>query len=89
MALGAARSTVFKLTLAEAARVGAIGLAIGVLATAVLLRLLSSVLYGVIQTDVATFAALTVILGLSALTAAYVPALRASRVDPMTALRNE
>jgi predicted permease len=89
MALGAARATVFKITLAEAARVGAIGLAIGVLAAAALLRLLSSVLYGVIQIDVATFAALTVILGLSALTAGYVPALRASRVDPMTALRNE
>jgi predicted permease len=89
MALGAERSAVFKMTLVEAARVGVIGLVIGVLAASGLVYLLSSILYGVIRVDVTTIAWLTIILELSALTAGYVPALRAARVDPITALRNE
>jgi putative ABC transport system permease protein len=89
MALGANRAAVLKMTLAEAARVGIIGLGIGIPAAWGLIRLMSSVLFGVIQADAATFAWLVVIMGASSLAAGYVPALRAARVDPLTALRNE
>jgi putative ABC transport system permease protein len=89
MALGANRASVLKMTLAEAARVGAVGLGVGIPAALGLIRLLSSVLYGVIQADAATFIWLIVIMGASSLAAGYVPALRAARVNPITALRNE
>jgi ABC-type antimicrobial peptide transport system permease subunit len=69
MALGANRAAVLRMTLAEAARVGAIGLGVGFPAALGLIRLLSSVLYGVIQADAATFVWLIVIMGASSLAA--------------------
>lgn len=89
MALGADQSTVVRMTLGQAARIAGVGLGIGVPLAALLTRLLSSVLYNVIAVDLTTLTLLTVLLGGSGVLAGYLPARRAARVDPMTALHHE
>jgi putative ABC transport system permease protein len=89
MALGADRGTVLRMTLRDGLRIGAIGLGIGVPIAFGMIRAMSSALFGVIQLDGATFFVLTLILAICAVAAGYIPAWRASRLDPVTALRNE
>jgi putative ABC transport system permease protein len=89
MALGADRRTVLRMTLRDAIKIGGIGLGIGVPMAYAMIRAMSSALYGIIQLDGATFVGLTVILAVCAVAAGYIPAWRASRLDPVTALRNE
>jgi putative ABC transport system permease protein len=89
MALGADRATVLRMTLSEALRIGAIGLGIGLPVAYAMIRAMSSALFGVVQIDPATFAALTLALAFCAVAAGFVPAWRASRLDPVVALRNE
>jgi predicted permease len=87
MALGAVSEEVLAMVVREGLRVCAIGVAIGLVLSAAATRFLSSLLFGVSATDPAVFAgAALFLLGVGAL-AAYAPARRASRIDPMTALR--
>ena len=89
MALGARRPDVLRMVLAQAARLAGLGLLIGIPAAFALSRVLAGLLVGIVQLDVVTLLALTVVLCLVALLASYVPARRAIRVDPIIALRSE
>jgi putative ABC transport system permease protein len=86
MALGAQRSDVFKLVLGRAAKLVAIGSAIGLVLAVASSRALASLLYNVAALDASTFMLVTISLALVALLASYIPALRATKADPMIAL---
>jgi putative ABC transport system permease protein len=87
MALGAQRSDVLKLTVGQGLRLATIGVAIGLVAAFVLTRVMASLLFGVSATDPTTFITISLVLMSVALMASYIPALRATKVDPMFALR--
>ena len=89
MALGAQRSHVLRLMLGEGMKMALLGVAIGVAAALGLTQLMASMLYGVSATDPITFCGVALVLTSVALTACYIPARRAMRVDPMVALRYE
>ncbi len=89
MALGAERSKVFAMVLGEGARLTACGLFAGLLVTSAVTRLMANALFGVPPTDGLTFAIGVPLLAAVALLACYAPAYRATRVDPITALRHE
>jgi putative ABC transport system permease protein len=88
-ALGAEKSDLFKLVLGEGARLAAVGAAIGLIAAFLLARTLSKLLFGVKAYDPATFLGVTALLLAVAALASYVPARRATRVDPNVVLRYE
>jgi putative ABC transport system permease protein len=89
IALGASATSVTRMVIGEGARLVAIAVAIGLVAAVGAARLLRSQLFGVQPNDLLTFAVVTVVLSAVAILACYVPARRASRVDPMVALRSE
>ncbi|MGA8145670.1 MAG: ABC transporter permease [Candidatus Acidiferrales bacterium] len=89
IALGAQRKDVLALVLGEGVRLAVVGAAIGVAAALGLTRLMASMLYGVSATDPLTFAGVSCVLLSVAMLACYIPARRAMRVDPNTALRYE
>lgn len=89
MALGATRGQVLGLVLGQGLRLAVAGVVIGIVAALALSRVVASLLYGVSATDVATFAGVPVALALIAMLATLVPARRATRVDPVVAMRTE
>jgi len=89
MALGASQQEVQKMVLSAGAKMAGIGLAIGVVGALVLTRFMKSMLYEMKSHDPITFVGVCVVLGLVSMLASYIPARRATKVDPVVALRYE
>ena len=89
LTLGAQRRNVFGMILNQGARLAGLGMAIGLILAFGVTRLMSSFLFGVQPADPLTFAAVCALLLAVAFLACYIPARRATRVDPLTALRYE
>ncbi|HEX8354700.1 MAG TPA: ABC transporter permease [Pyrinomonadaceae bacterium] len=89
MALGAGRGDVLRLVMGEGLSVVGVGLAVGLLLAFAATRVVEGFLYGVGATDPLTFAGVPLLLGATAAAAGYLPARRATKVDPMAALRHE
>ncbi len=89
MALGAGRGDIVRMMIASGARLGFVGIAVGVAVSLATSRLLNGLLFGVERTDAVTYASVIVLMLLAALLACAIPAMRAARVNPLTAIRAE
>ncbi len=87
MSLGAERGDILRLILGQGAKLALVGMAIGTVLAFLLTRWMASLLYSISATDPLTFTSVAIVLLAVALTACYIPARRAMRVDPMVALR--
>jgi ABC-type antimicrobial peptide transport system permease subunit len=89
MALGARRGDILRVVLNEAALIVIAGVGAGLLGSLLLTRFLQNLLFDIKPTDPLTFGALTILLAGVALLASFIPARKASRIDPLVALRHE
>jgi predicted permease len=89
MALGAERSRILRMVLRQGLELTIVGSVLGLLGAAVLTRVMATLLFGVSTTDIVTFSVVPLVLIMTAMIASYIPALRATRVDPVVALRDE
>ena len=89
IALGGQRNSILRLVVGHALKLALLGVAIGLAASYAVTRVMASVLVGVTATDALTFAIVAVGLTAVAALASYIPARRASRLDPVIALRSE
>lgn len=89
MALGASRRRVLLMVLGQSGQVVLGGIAVGLVAAFFATRLMAALLYGVEARDLPTFFTVPIVLAVTALLATLAPALRATRVDPLAALRSD
>ncbi len=89
LALGATPGAIARLVLGQGARLVVIGLALGIVGAVVLTRLMTSLLFEITPTDPVTYGGVALVLAVTAVAACQIPAWRATRVDPLTALRSE
>jgi ABC-type antimicrobial peptide transport system permease subunit len=89
MALGAERRNILLMVLRQGAELTVAGSVLGLIGAVLLTRVMESLLFGVSTTDLTTFAGVPLLLIGTAMMASYIPALRATRVDPVVALRDE
>jgi len=89
IALGAQRSSIVRLVVRQGMELAGAGIVAGLIGAAALTRVMASLLFGVSAVDIVTFSVVPLILTANALLASYLPARRATQVDPMVALRDE
>jgi ABC-type antimicrobial peptide transport system permease subunit len=89
MALGATQTRVLLDVIGKTLRLALIGIAVGLISSFAFARLIASLLFRTTPTDPLTFAGMLVLLGAVALLAGYLPARKASKIDPLVALRTE
>jgi ABC-type antimicrobial peptide transport system permease subunit len=89
LALGAQPAQVVRMVVRQGMLVAAVGLAVGLVGAAAAGRLMTGLLYGVGPHDIATLTGVTLVIAAATLVANWIPALRAARVDPLTALRSD
>jgi predicted permease len=89
LALGAQRDNILKMVLRRGLRLAAAGAGLGVAGALIVSHLMAGLLYGVSPTDLPTFVGVTIVLASVAVAASYIPALRATRLDPITTLHAE
>ena len=89
LVFGAPRATILRLIVGEGLKMSAVGMAVGIGAALAITRVMASLFIGVSPTDPATFGAITALFAVVSLAAAWLPAYRAARLDPMVALRVE